>query len=145
MRYISTNIKRVFIVRFDDSDDLIDGIKSIAKKENIKAGIFLFLGGMKEGYIVAGPEKISFPPIPIEKNFNDGREIFGIGSICWNENEPKIHIHAGFGRNDNVLLGCLRKNANVYLVIECVIFEFDAKIEKRFSPELGIDIINFMQ
>ncbi|OQX22649.1 MAG: hypothetical protein BWK75_00260 [Candidatus Altiarchaeales archaeon A3] len=143
MKYTSTNLKRIFVVEFEHNDDLLEQLMALVKKENITSGAILLLGGMKEAGIVAGPEKISVPPVLMWKYFDDGREILGFGTIFQKENEPKIHIHAGFGREDKVNLGCVRKNAIVYLLVECIIFEFDTKAEKKFNSELGIDTINF--
>ncbi len=143
MKYTSANLKRILIVEFEHGDDLIEQLTALVKKENILGGVILLLGAIKQAAIVVGSEKISIPPVPIWKNFDDGREILGVGTISWKENEPKIHIHAGFGRKDNVLLGCVRKDTKVYLVVECVLFEFDKKTEKKFNSEMGIDAINF--
>ncbi|CEG12118.1 conserved hypothetical protein [groundwater metagenome] len=143
MKYTSANLKRILIVEFEHGDDLIEQLTALVKKENILGGVILLLGAIKQAAIVVGPKKISIPPVPIWKNFDDGREILGVGTIFWKENEPKIHIHAGFGRKDNVLLGCVRKDTKVYLVVECVLFEFDKKTEKKFNSEMGIDAINF--
>ncbi|PJC14890.1 MAG: hypothetical protein CO063_02185, partial [Candidatus Altarchaeum sp. CG_4_9_14_0_8_um_filter_32_206] len=118
MKYASANLKRIFIVEFEHNDNLLEQLTALVKKENIRSGVILLLGGMKEAGIVAGPEKISVPPVPIWKNFDDGREILGFGTIFRKENEPKIHIHAVFGREDKVLMGCVRKNAGVYLLVE---------------------------
>ncbi len=143
MKYTSANLKRILIVEFEHGDDLIEQLTALVKKEHILGGAILLIGAMKKATIVVGPEKISVPPVPVWKNFDDGREILGVGTIFWKENEPKIHIHAGFGRGDDVLIGCVRKNTEVYLVVECVIFEFDKKTEKKFNSETGIDSINF--
>ncbi|MDI6730572.1 MAG: DNA-binding protein [Candidatus Altarchaeum sp.] len=143
MKYTSANLKRILIVEFEHGDDLIERLIALVKKENILGGVILLLGAMKQAAIIVGPEKISILPVPIWKNFDDGREILGVGTIFWKENEPKIHIHAGFGRKDDVLLGCVRKDTKVYLVVECVLFEFDKKTEKKFNSEMGIDVINF--
>jgi len=143
MKYTSANLKRILIVEFENEDDLIKELMALVKKECILSGAVLFIGAMKHAAIVVGPEKISIPPIPVWKIFDEGREILGVGTIFWKENEPKIHIHAGLGREDKVNIGCVRKSPKVYLVVECIIFEFDKKIEKKFNSGLEIDSINF--
>lgn len=143
MKYTLTNIKRVFIVEFEHNDNLMEQLTNLVKKENVKSGIILLLGGLKEAGFVVGPEEISVPPVPVWKNFNDGREILGFGTIYWKGNEVKLHIHAGLGRKDDVNVGCVRKDTKVYLIVECIIFEFETEVVKDFNCKLGIDTIKF--
>lgn len=143
MKYIITGIKRVFVVKFEHKDELISELVRLVKKENIKSGFIQLLGALEKSEIVVGPKKVSVPPDPVWRFFDDGREILGFGTVFWKDDEPKIHIHAGIGREDKVNLGCIRKDAKVYLVVEAVLFELDTKIEKKFNPEMQIDLMEF--
>ena len=53
------------------------------------------------------------------------REILGAGSIFWDDNEPKIHLHAAMGHHGDTLTACVRKGTKVYLILEVVIFELE--------------------
>ncbi|MFN3527637.1 MAG: PPC domain-containing DNA-binding protein [Candidatus Altarchaeaceae archaeon] len=142
MKYTKTNIGRVFLIKFEHNDDFLEEMKNFVVKENIKAGIFYLIGGIEKAEFAVGPKKIEIPPNPIIMDFYDGREILGIGTIFWND-KPKIHIHAGMGRENNVNLGCIRKNAKVYLTIECVLMELQTNAKKEFDEKIGIDLLNF--
>lgn len=143
MEYTCTEIKRVFIIKFEHGDDLISELTSLIRKENIRAGFINLIGALEKSEIVVGPKKISVPPEPVWRSFSDGREILGFGTVFWKDDEPKIHIHAGIGREDKVNLGCIRKDSKVYLVVEAVLIELSSDIKKKFNPEMQLDLLEF--
>ncbi|MFA4830303.1 MAG: DUF296 domain-containing protein, partial [Thermodesulfovibrionales bacterium] len=67
MKYQTGKTGRVVVARFEDHEDVLANLVNIAKKENIRAGIFYIIGGMREGSIVVGPEKDVMPPVPVWK------------------------------------------------------------------------------
>jgi predicted DNA-binding protein with PD1-like motif len=68
MKYQIGKPGRIIVARFDDHDDVLGNLISIAKKENIRAGVCYLVGGMREGKIVVGPETDKLPPKPVWKN-----------------------------------------------------------------------------
>ena len=130
------------MVKFEDSDDLLTGLTKLAKKEKIRSGIIHLIGALKKAEIVVGPEKVEIPPTPVWRNFDDGREILGFGTIFRKTGEPAIHVHSCIGREDKVNLGCVREDAKVYLVIEAIIIEIDAKVTRKYDEKSGLDLID---
>ena len=59
MKYQAGRPGRMIVARFEDREDVIGNLVSIAKKENIRAGLFYLVGGMREGRIVEGEIGIS--------------------------------------------------------------------------------------
>jgi len=143
MKYTKGSIKRVFVVKFEHGDDLLAELTALIRKEEIKSGIIHMIGALEKSDIVVGPKKVEVPPSPVWRRFDDGREIIGFGTIFWKDDEPKIHIHAGIAREDKVNVGCVRKNAFVYLVVEAVIIEIDANISRKFDDKTGLDLLAF--
>jgi predicted DNA-binding protein with PD1-like motif len=123
MQYAQGSFGRVFLLKFDDQDDLLTGIGQVAIKEQVKAGTIMLLGGLRSGSIVTGPKEAVIPPEPVWQNFSDGREVLGIGTLYWHGDEPAIHLHGALGRGKETLTGCIRKDHSVYLVIEAVLTE----------------------
>ena len=64
MKYTKGTIGRVFLVKFEDGDILIDNLSLLAKKEMIKAATMIFIGALKQGDLVTGPKKPVIPPEP---------------------------------------------------------------------------------
>ncbi len=123
MVYSKGEIGRIFVARFDDGDNILQGLMDIAKREDIRSSVFYLVGGMKKGRFVVGPEKEEIPPKPMWREINESHEIVGLGTIFWHKDEPRVHFHGAFGKKDSVMVGCVRENAEVFLVLEAIIFE----------------------
>jgi uncharacterized protein len=145
MKYQTGEIGRVIVAKFEDGDDIINNIISIAKKEVIKAGIFYLIGGMKNAKIVVGPEKDELPPVPVWREMKESHEITGIGTIFWHEEEPKIHFHGAYGKHDKVKVGCLREMADTFIVLECIILEMKGiNAIRKLDPASGMVLLNLL-
>lgn len=125
MKYQIGGVGRVVVARFEDRDSILQGLGEIARKENIRAGVFYLVGGMRSGKFVVGPEKEELPPIPIWRQLQESHEIIGLGTIFWQGDEPKVHFHGAFGKRDNVKVGCVRENAETFLVLEAIVMEIE--------------------
>ncbi len=123
MEYQSGTQGRVFYARFDDGDGLLEGITGIVKKERIRCAWLQIIGGLRNAGVVTGPKEPVMPPEPIWQHVDNVREVIGVGSVFWSENEPFIHLHAALGHHGETLTGCVRKDTRVYLVIEVMIVE----------------------
>lgn len=144
MKYQVGNIGRVVVARFEDKEDVIGNLCSLAKKEDIRAAVIYLVGGMREGKIVVGPEKDEIPPTPVWRNLGECHEVVGFGTLFYQDNEPKVHLHAAFGKRDAVKVGCLRENAGTFLVLEAVIMELGGiNAVREFDPDAGVNLLNF--
>lgn len=142
MKYTSGRAGRIFVVRFEDREEILKNLQDLARKENIRAGVFYLLGGIRKGKIVVGPEKDELPPKPIWKEIKENNEVIAIGTIFWQSDEPRLHIHGAFGRGDTVAVGCLRETGEVFLVLEAIIIEIeDIKAERAFDPSTGLSLL----
>ncbi|MDP4180148.1 MAG: DUF296 domain-containing protein [Bacillota bacterium] len=145
MQYREGTLGRVFVVKIEDGDDLIESIKSVAIDAEIKTASFMMLGALKEAMFVSGPKEPVLPPEQVWKSFSDGREIMGIGTLYKNDHDPSIHLHISVGKGDEAHVGCLRENGQVYIVVEVVIFEICGIIaEKIFDKKTGQKMLNFI-
>ena len=142
MKYQIGKPGRMIIVRFEDHDDILTNLIDIAKKENIRAAVVHLVGGMREGSIVVGPETDAFPPKPVWKKLGESHEVVGFGTIFWEGNEPKVHCHGAFGKKDLVKVGCLRADAETFLVLEAVITEIEGVTARReLDPGSGMVLL----
>ena len=145
MRYTQGTIGRVFLVKFEDDDVLIDNLSSLVKKEGVKAASVIFIGALKKGDLVTGPKKPVIPPQPNKVTFKDGWEVMGIGTIFTNSQGPQIHIHASMGKKNKVLTGCVRGKSKVFLVIEAVVLELKGvKASKDIDPKTGLNLLKII-
>jgi len=145
MRYKAGKIGRVFVVEFDHDDQVIDNIVDIAKREDIRAGIFYLLGGIKNADIVVGPEKEELPPEPVWRRLDESYEALGMGTIFWHDNEPKVHFHGAFGKKDNVKVGCLRGFSETFIIMEGIILEIKGvEATREIDPATGLALLRII-
>ena len=142
MKYQAGSTGRIFVVRFEDRDDIIAELTNLAKKEDIRAASFYLVGGMRESGIVVGPEKDEFPPTPVWRSLGEAHEVVAFGTLFWQGDEPKVHCHGAFGRRDAVKVGCIRKDAETFLVLEAVVIEITGVTARReLDPVSGMVLL----
>jgi predicted DNA-binding protein with PD1-like motif len=83
MEYRKGTIGRVFSVRFDEGDFFLEEFIQLIKKENIRAGWFHVLGGLREADVVTGPKEPTMPPEPVWSEVRGAREVLGTGTVFW--------------------------------------------------------------
>jgi len=139
VKYKQGSLGRVFVLKFEDKDDILEEVKKIVCQEAIKVGTIMLVGGMRSAEMVSGPKEPVVPPESLWVNFNDGRDMLGIGTIFWKDNEPVIHIHGAMGHEKDILTGCLRKNNFVFIGIEAIITEILAvDARKALNEKTGL-------
>jgi len=124
MQYSEGNLGRVFVLRIDDGEDLIESLRGFVKAKGVLSCMALFIGALKEGRAVTGPEQPTIPPVPHWEEYRDGWEVFGMATVYPSADGPRLHIHSTIGKGREALLGCVREKASVYLVVEVVLIEF---------------------
>lgn len=143
MNYQIGTTGRVVIARFDHGDDVLRGLQEIAAQETIKAGYFHLVGALSGGRFVVGPETEDFPPVPAWRELQESHEVVGFGTILWEGETPKIHVHGAFGKGDSVKVGCLREDSEVFIVIEAVITEIvGVQAVRQPDPATGMSLIS---
>ena len=142
MKYQIGKTGRVVMARFEDREEILENINTIARKEEIKSAVFCLLGGIRQGRVVVGPEKDELPPTPVWRDLKESHEVLGIGTIFWDESGPKIHFHGAFGKKDTVKVGCLREIAETFLVLEAVIIEIEGiNAQRKLDPASGLTLL----
>lgn len=145
MKYTKGTIGRVFLVKFEDGDVLIDSLSRLASQEKIKAATLVFIGALREGELVTGPKQPVIPPLPNKLNFKDGWEVMGVGTIFTNAKGPQLHIHASMGKKNKVLTGCVRGESKVFLVVEAVVIELKGvKASKGIDHKTGLNLLKII-
>lgn len=142
MHYTKGSMGRIFVLKFEDNDIVIDQLSRFAKKERIKAATMIFIGALKKGVLVTGPKKPVIPPLPNRISFSEGWEAMGIGTIFTNKKGPQIHIHSAMGKKLKALTGCVREDSKVFLVIEAIVFELKGvSATKDIDLKTGLNLL----
>jgi uncharacterized protein len=143
MDYRKGSIGRVFVARVDHGEDLLGELSALALKEDIRSAFFIMLGAMGEAQLVTGPKEKVVPPEIVWSAFKDVREVIGVGNIFREKGAPKIHLHAAAGSNKGITMGCIRKKAESFMVLEVFIMELDISAERVISEKIGFSPITF--
>ncbi len=123
MDYRTGSIGRVLTIRFDHGEDVLEGLKDVIMRENIRSGWFQIIGGIARAGVVTGPREPVMPPDPVWRELDGAHEVVGSGSIHRDGDQPLIHLHAAMGHHGETLTACIRKNTKVYLILEILLFE----------------------
>ena len=137
MEYRTGEIGRVVMLRFDDGDDLLEGLKEVVIREKIESSWFQILGGIRQTKAVTGPVEPVMPPTPVWCEVDGAREALGTGSIHFDGEEPRIHLHSALGHRDQTMIACIREQTKVYLILEVMLFELKGLQASRPWFEAG--------
>jgi len=100
---ISSNNMKGHIVRLENDKDLLDQIKEVARKLNIKAGFFFGIGSFKELHIAYYNQKKKTYE---ENTFTEELEMTSlIGNISMSDNDIFVHCHITAGERNCMIVG----------------------------------------
>jgi len=135
---LSTEIKRVLVIRLDEGDDIIPTVKRIAVEQGIKSAFFYALGATsKVVYSVYSLEKSAFANIEEAGSFEITSCIGDIAQIVDDEGKQVdtfIHAHITFSGKDGVCHGGhLQPGSSIKPMGEVIIFELSKPIHRLQS------------
>ncbi len=135
MEYAVGKPGRIIVARLFEGEDLYESIEGLAKKEKIKSAAVLITGGFRHANVVVGPKQEK-PKIEGDfVEFTGPGETLGTGTIYCDGDEPKLHLHASMAKGRNVITGCPRGGAKVFLVLEVTIIEIAGINAQRILDE----------
>ncbi|MCK4277275.1 MAG: DUF296 domain-containing protein [Phycisphaerae bacterium] len=142
MDYQVGKIGRVIVARGFEGEDIYGEVEALAAKEGIVGAAVILIGGAGSAKVVVGPKNTTGPIEPVFVEFDDAREVAGVGTIFPDETGPKLHLHAAFGRGREALVGCPRGGAKVFCVLEVIIIEIEGiDAVRALDPELGLKLL----
>ncbi len=142
MQHRTGQIGRVILARFDHGEPVVPSLVDLCRAEAVRAGWFFLFGAARGGRLVCGPKEDALPPDPDWRAFAKPFEIVGMGSVAEKDGSPSIHLHASLGRGAEVLTGCIRKEGDVFIVVEAMIVEVAGVAASREPDEkTGLELL----
>ena len=129
------------IVRIDKDEEILEQVKKLALKENIRLAAVQALGATNS--FTVGVYNV------VEKqyyanSFSGSFEIVSLtGTINTMNGEFYTHLHMSAGDEKGQVFGGHLNRAVVSAVCEMVITVIDGVVDRRFSEEIGLNLFRF--
>lgn len=139
MEYRRFNDK--IVARIDKGEEILEQIKNIALKENIKLANINALGATNDitvGVFKTGEKKY------YSNHFTGDMEITSLtGTINTMNGEFYSHLHISCGNAEGNVVGGHLNRAIVSATCEMVIYIIDGKVDRYFDEEIGLNLFKF--
>lgn len=133
--------ENTIVARIDKSEEILEKIKEIALKENIKLANINALGATNDFTVgVFKTEEKKY----YANEFKGDFEIVSLtGTINTMNDEFYTHIHMGAGNEKGEVFGGHLNRAIVSATCEMVINIIDGKVDRAFDEEIGLNLMKF--
>lgn len=129
------------VVRLDKGEEVIETIKSLCQKENIKLASFLGIGAVRHAELrYFDPETKKYHDQLFEKSC-EAAPISG--NITQMNGEVYLHFHASLGGAGFETAAGHLKSAVVSATFEAVIDMAEGIVERQFNEDIGLNLLKF--
>ncbi len=129
------------IVRIDKGEEILEKIKEIALKENIKLASVFALGATND--FTVGVFKVDEKKY-YSNNFVGNFEIVSLtGTINTMNGEFYTHIHMSAGNDKGEVFGGHLNRARVSATCEMVIDIINGSIDRKLDEDIGLNLFEF--
>ncbi len=134
-------VENLFLIRFDEGEELILGLSTIAKDKGIKAGAFSGIGTLKDpiiGYFEKREKDYK------RQTFRGEYELLLFyGNISWHNDEPIVHAHAVISGENLLAFGGHVFSAPVSVTAEVFLTPLSQLIERKENPLYNLKLLEF--
>lgn len=135
-------INQTIIARIDRGEEILETIKEIALKENIKLASIQALGAIN--HFVAGVFKTSEKQYYANEFTGDFEIVSLTGTINTMDDEFYCHVHLSAGNDKGEVFGGHLNKAIVSATCEMVIHVMDGKVDRSYNEEIGLNLFKFV-
>ena len=132
--------EKTFAIVFDKGDEVISGLLSFAKENNLSASHFTAIGAFENvtlGFFER--ERKDYEKITIDEQV----EVLSlVGDIALERDEPKVHAHVVVGKRDGTAHGGHLLEARVWPTLELILVESPPHLERKVDKETGLALIS---
>ena len=127
--------------RLDRGEEILEQLKILALQENIKLASVRGLGAVDE--FTVGVFKTDRKQYDAN-SFTGYFEIVSLtGTITTMDGEYSAHLHMSAGNEKGEVFGGHLNRAMISATCELVIQVVDGTVERRFDPEIGLNVFKF--
>ena len=130
------------VARFDRGEEILECLKQVALKENIKLASVSALGAVDD--FTVGVYKVDEKKY-YSNHFAGAFEIVSLtGTISTMNGEYYAHLHMSAGNDKGEVFGGHLNRAVISATCELVIEVIDGVVERRADPEVGLNLFEFI-
>lgn len=131
--------EQTIIVRMDKGEDIVEQVKNVALKENIKLASISALGAINE--FTVGVFKTKEKKYYANEFKGDFEIVSLTGTINTMNNEYYSHMHLSAGNAQGQVFGGHLNKAIVSATCEMVIQIIDGEVDRYFDEEVGLNLL----
>jgi predicted DNA-binding protein with PD1-like motif len=133
----------IYVIRLERGDEIIDSLKTLVEKEEIRGGFFYGLGAVKNvslGYFDV--EKKEYK----EKSFEQDFELTSmIGDVAFSGDKIIVHAHVTLAGEDFKVVAGHLNQAAVTATTEIVFNPVEGKLSKKTDPSTGLNLMDLKE
>ena len=130
------------VVRIDKGEEILESVRVLAEKENIKLASVQALGAINEftvGVLETATKQYR------SNSFTGAYEIVSLaGTINTKDDEFYCHLHLSAGNDKGEVFGGHLNRAVVSATCEMIVTCIDGRVERQFSDEIGLNLFHFL-
>jgi predicted DNA-binding protein with PD1-like motif len=131
--------QKTFALIFDKGDEVVAGITSFAKENDLAASHFTAIGAFSDvtlGYFHW--ETKDYHKLPVREQV----EVLSlVGDIALKEGKPKVHAHVVVSKSDGTAHGGHLMEAHVRPTLEVIVIESPVHLRRVTDEETGLALI----
>jgi predicted DNA-binding protein with PD1-like motif len=132
-----------YVIRLENTDEIIDSLKTFVEKEEIRGGFFYGLGAVKNvslGYFDV--EKKEYR----EKSFEQDFELTSmVGDVAFSGNKIIVHAHVTLAGEDFKAVAGHLNRAAVTATTEIVFNKIEGGLSKKIDPQTGLNLMDLKE
>ncbi len=133
--------ENTIIARIDKGEEILEKVKVIAEKENIKLATVSAIGAVCD--FTVGVLKTSEKKY-LSNDFKGDFEIVSLGgTISTMNGEVYTHLHMSAGDEKGNVFGGHLNRAIISATCEMIISEINGELDRAFNEEVGINLFKF--
>ena len=129
------------VIRFDPNEEIIENLRAIAEKEQIKLASVEALGAINDFTVGVFDT--------VEKKYYSNRfqgayEIVSLtGTITTKDGAFYQHLHMSAGESSGAVFGGHLSRAIVSATCEMIVRVIDGRVERVLDPDIGLNLFRF--
>lgn len=129
------------VARIDRGEEILASLREIALREDIRLARISAIGAV--GDFTVGVFHTAEKQYHANRFQGDWEIVSLSGSITQMNGEYYAHLHMSAGGTDGAVVGGHLNEAVVSATCELFITVLDGTVERRFSPEVGLNLFDF--